>query len=760
MFGILKQLNKKNLQISKHFKATAKIVTAFFVILLLYCECFIGVTTLRKVMKDLYLGVCKDYAYSYAENISTLIDRFNSDLSLFSKMPVGFDDTEATLTEKLRKMSPYLPADFLNVFFADSTGYGYFKDGSSVYVGDRKYYEEIMVQGFDYYIGEPVISKTTGIPVFHLCEAVYSRKGEKMGFYAVAIPLTSITRNIRPNSLVKKGATFIVNSDGKFLLRPDKSIIPLSYTYLEGNASNKKIDMLLEPMTKLFKGMYNLTNSAGESFMIVYTPVEKTAWSLGIAIPLKDINEVPVGMRSRMILIIVIFALLFIFSFVIAGGILLSVRVREIKAQVEGVTDLLTGLNTLKTFEANIDQILEKNKEKDYMLISFDIRGLKYINQAYSEVVGDDILILFGDRLGSYTATLSGECARGYADHFYAFVEVQNKRAALQHFYEEFYYKSSDSSQDVVPVLIKSGIVFTGCHYGFDSVQGLIEKASYARRSIKNNFDEDYLVFDETLHERIIREKKIEACIPAAFENNEFYVAYQPKVLLATGRIVGAEALVRWNSSILGEVSPDSFLPILERNGGIIKLDFLVYRKVFEMLSSRYAEGLSVVPVSVNMSRSHIASSDFVQQFTDIFREFSIPASLIEVEILEQSVSQHNNRLKKIIDDLHVNGFKVSMDDFGAGESSLNMLDTIPVDTLKIDRNFLTESSDWDKTQRIIRKIVELARELKKSVVCEGVENRMQIDFLNSINCDIVQGFFYSRPLNTENFIDFLEKYI
>ena len=129
---------------------------------------------------------------------------------------------------------------------------------------------------------------------------------------------------------------------------------------------------------------------------------------------------------------------------------------------------------------------------------------------------------------------------------------------------------------------------------------------------------------------------------------------------------------------------------------------------------------------------------------------------MIEVEILERSVSNGTSSLRSIIDGLHERGFKVSMDDFGVGESSLTMLDTIPVDTLKIDKNFLREENDWERTKRIIVKIVELAKDLKKSVVCEGVENKAQVEFLNSINCDVAQGFFYSKPLNPKEFSEFL----
>ena len=236
---------------------------------------------------------------------------------------------------------------------------------------------------------------------------------------------------------------------------------------------------------------------------------------------------------------------------------------------------------------------------------------------------------------------------------------------------------------------------------------------------------------------------------------------YQPKISLIDDKIVGAEALVRWNSPKLGLMTPDKFIPLFERNGFITKLDYYVYEEVFKFVKTRLMKGESIVPISVNMSRNHNKPEKFIHDFMEIFTKYSIPPSLIQIEILERSVMD-NNTLQDITEKLHKEGFSVAMDDFGSGESSLNMLTKIPVDVLKFDREFLNASTNSEgridrKSQKFIQVLVNLSKNLEKQTIFEGVETQAQRDFLRSIDCDQAQGFFYSKPLSEQDFMQFIK---
>ena len=247
-----------------------------------------------------------------------------------------------------------------------------------------------------------------------------------------------------------------------------------------------------------------------------------------------------------------------------------------------------------------------------------------------------------------------------------------------------------------------------------------------------------------------------------ALENGEFYVVYQPKIQLSTEKIVGAEALVRWRNPTLGLLSPDQFIPLFEKNGFVKKLDFYVYEEVFKFLHYLKENNFPLVPVSINMSRKHNSPDRFIHDFMEIFRRYDISPSLVQVELLEHSVMEKTDLLETT-ELLHKEGFTVAIDDFGTGESSLTMLSKIPVDVLKFDKSFLQESMSGPmdiKTQKFIRGLIEISKELDKMTVFEGVETEEQKNFLKENNCDLVQGYYYSKPLVQEDFEKFLMSHV
>lgn len=248
-----------------------------------------------------------------------------------------------------------------------------------------------------------------------------------------------------------------------------------------------------------------------------------------------------------------------------------------------------------------------------------------------------------------------------------------------------------------------------------------------------------------------------------ALANGEFFVEYQPKIDLKSEKIIGAEALVRWQSPKLGFLNPDEFIPLFEKNNFIVELDFYVYEKVFKFLRMCLDKNIPVVPISVNMSRNHSKPAAFVRRFSRIFKEYNLSSDLIEIELLERSVMNRSS-MEKTTELLHEAGFKVAIDDFGTGESSLSMLTKIPADVLKFDKSFLNSmqksgKSEVDrKSAAMISSLISLGKRLKVKTLFEGVETEEQRDFLKSTDCDFVQGFFYSKPLEENEFIDFVKK--
>lgn len=246
--------------------------------------------------------------------------------------------------------------------------------------------------------------------------------------------------------------------------------------------------------------------------------------------------------------------------------------------------------------------------------------------------------------------------------------------------------------------------------------------------------------------------------INQAFDNNEFCFYLQPKCNAETGAIVGAEALVRWNHPEYGLVSPGEFIPLLERESMVTRFDLFIWRSVCEMLSRWDGEGRNLVPVSVNVSMTDIEAIDVARVLGDLLDRFSIDARLLQVEITESAIAHNMDVVEEAIRDLHARGIAVLMDDFGSAYSSLNMLKDINVDAIKLDMKFVDLNADnAAKGLKIIESVIDMAYQLRLSIIAEGAQTAEQVSKLRELGCMYIQGYYFYRPLTVEKMEDLLE---
>ena len=243
-----------------------------------------------------------------------------------------------------------------------------------------------------------------------------------------------------------------------------------------------------------------------------------------------------------------------------------------------------------------------------------------------------------------------------------------------------------------------------------------------------------------------------------AINNDEFHVYLQPKINVRTNKVVGAEALVRWFRQDGTMVSPADFIEIFESNGFITKMDFCVLDKTLEYLREAMDMGEEVVPISVNFSRRHNDHDNFVPSIGKRLARYKIPNELIEVEITESVFMSNLEKLNRNIDLLHSMGMRVLIDDFGSGYSSLNVLSSVTADVIKMDKAFL-DYIDSQKSKDFIRHFVKLLRQMDLEVIAEGVETKEQLDMLKKAGCDVVQGYYYAKPMPVSKFREFLKEY-
>ena len=293
------------------------------------------------------------------------------------------------------------------------------------------------------------------------------------------------------------------------------------------------------------------------------------------------------------------------------------------------------------------------------------------------------------------------------------------------------------------------------------SVRQVVERASAA---CSESSMQDVHIFDEKLQKDLTLQHQIESHMEKALANGEFKAWYQPKYDIKTRRIVGAEALVRWQSPTMGFMPPSKFIPLFEKNGFVIPIDYTILDQTFKLQKQRVLEGKEVVPISVNQSRLHMTEEGYLDKIKAIIDKYNLPPTgLIELEVTETvfgdiDQSKDNKRAVDIINKLHEMGFTLSVDDFGSGYSSFMMLNQLPMDVMKIDRSLLDASGDSNRMRSILANVIKLGKALNMQVICEGIETKEQEELLLELGCHYGQGYLNAKPMPLKDFIAFFEK--
>ena len=289
----------------------------------------------------------------------------------------------------------------------------------------------------------------------------------------------------------------------------------------------------------------------------------------------------------------------------------------------------------------------------------------------------------------------------------------------------------------------------------------MCDRALIAMGQAQNNGLLEYGVYKEDMRDGLVNEQMIANHMQRALERGEFLIYLQPKYDLAHERIIGAEALVRWRHPQLGFISPSRFVPIFERNGFIYKLDKYIWELACKLLRRELDEGRRALPISINVSRVDLYSPDIVRVIESLVKKYALPPSLLELEITESAYVDNPQHIIDITRELQGKGFVILMDDFGSGYSSLNMLKNLSVDVLKIDMEFLAYNESVEQRARgssILCSVVKMAKWLQLPVIAEGVETREQVEFLRAIDCECVQGYYFSKPVPVAKYEEMVEE--
>ncbi len=516
--------------------------------------------------------------------------------------------------------------------------------------------------------------------------------------------------------------------------------------------SHRQINKMQTSLSTTTDGSIEFYSDSGRNVYVAYKEIRGTRDRFLTVMFHEDIlydMVQPVLFRNFLLWLIILVIMMLTIGFV-------WLQARNAQKNVEKLAfeDAVTGGRNLNYFRKKAADIINQNRETPFLIYRFDILNFRYINEAYGHAKADAVLkacVQEFRRIYSQNEL----CVRINSDHFLALVINDTNRKANYQTYTKSIGECARINDVRYPIRLRVGIYqVRKDDYDIDI---MIDHANAARKSMLGNEK----VLEATYSEKIVANMKkvdaIESQMQSAIINDEFKIFLQPKWDIVNDCIIGAEALVRWIKGDGSMIYPSDFIPLFETNGFIEKLDFHMLEMLCKRICDLEKEGkYNIVPISVNQSRILINNPDYVKNVEKVISRYDTKVEHLEIEITETVFFDEKNKMIEVVNQLKELGLSLAMDDFGSGYSSLNILRDIPFDILKIDREFVSESVASKSSIIIMQKIIEMAKGLNIKVICEGVETKEQIDTLRDLGCTMVQGYYYSKPIPMD---EFLEKY-
>lgn len=495
----------------------------------------------------------------------------------------------------------------------------------------------------------------------------------------------------------------------------------------------------------LDKSIHSITANQMNRIIFQHTLKEKPEINLVYLIYKKPIYLI-------IVLLSIFLAVIIILGFMIKNRNRYNEEIRKV-AFLDGVT----GTDNYIKFKLEASALLKSNRSKRYAIAYIDIHKFSYINDTFGYQTGDQIL-------SEVARTLLGQLGEGErgarlsADNFVCLITYENQENLLKrgHTFQ------SGCNERLALINSRFTVQLTCAIYlvksGETDIPSLVGKADIAHKTIGDIHKSSVVFYDDKIQDEFLRTKKLESSMVSALQNDEFQVYLQPKIDLSTEKIVGTEALVRWKHPVEGLIYPQQFISLFESNGFILELDFYIYEKVCSILRKWMDNGQKAMPVSVNVSKAHLANEQFAVQLNRLLRQYHIPTELFELELTESAFFDDTQEAVSLIKKLKDLGFSILIDDFGSGYSSLNLLKDLIVDVLKLDKEFFRKDGMTEKDKIIVDGIIRIANDLNLKIISEGVETQEQVDFLVHSGCHMAQGYFFARPMPVDEFEKLMEQ--
>lgn len=587
---------------------------------------------------------------------------------------------------------------------------------------------------------------------------IYSRRfffdGEEKVLMATVN--TEDYQDILLRRLFGKGGTYLINHAGFVLIdsfgkitKNNVNLFQYMKNQYEDNIERniEQFDQMEENIRENKVGTFHLTSDK-TTYFIHYEKLEVNDWYIVTVLSDDTIAKELIRVVTISMSLCLVINLVIIF---IALYINISNQNKNQRMFKIAFIDPITSLGNEKYFKEKASQYMQSEAQNQY-IITLDINKFKALNNLHGYDFCNQLLDCFGEKIvnilpkGSIICRMSG-------DVFSAIFSYGKK---IEPLLDRMLKEVSNVKIEEIFVHLNLSIGVYRLNKNDKDINKALDKASMARSKIKGLYDHNYYIFDEVLENQLMEEQKIESSMEDALKNKQFKIVYQPKILVKNEKIMGAEALVRWYKD--GKViPPNQFIPLFERNKFIIKLDLYIFEQVCKDIAL-WKKTYNFVPrISINLSKAHFENENFIDEYVKITDKYQINRNQIDLEITESATVDEKIDILQMLNTIKEKGFIISIDDFGTGYSSLSMLQNMPIDIIKIDKVFV-DKADLMSSRNIINYIMLLAKRLGVETIVEGVETKEQVDFVRQLGGDIIQGYYYSKPLSKEEFEDYFNK--
>ncbi len=697
---------------------------------------------------------------------SRIIKQLKADFQTLSTLSVflGSEDTEEKqqLAEKMEEANEQ--NNFLTMAYYDTDGNGILAtQGMEPAVGARL--SDLAPEGRSVVkaalegrrsVSRLFQSEVSDQRIFVYSVPVYD--GENVIGALAASDHIEIFSDILSGSTVLAGGGYIhmVGSEGKFLVRSPNTVVKEDLnTIFDGpylaDAEKEEVREALKNQAEIF-GKFSYE---GKEYPFILEPVGVNGWYLFCV----DTGEW-LGMTSfgpaRVLQITLLGIILLMICMMLYGYRLLRGYNRELLQMA--YHDPLTGAENLLRFRQRLTDALHHTGGS---VAALSIRQFPFLAELFGTEKTEQLLCRIRETMELHIRKDEFFC-RDTEDRFYLFLQETDRSAVRGHLEAllgEMERNAKIGGTDY-QLAFYCGVAMSGvCDDPEETAVNLMSHVQFALDSAKGAHSSYIWFFDAELHKKEELENYIEGHMHQALRDGEFRLFLQPKKNLHSGMLDGAEALVRWKTGAGKMIFPDQFIPLFERNGFCVELDLYMAEQACRQIRAWIDEGKNPVAISVNQSKRLFFEADYVQRLTDLVKKYDVPARLITLEILEGLALENADELNEKIRRLQARGFRVSLDDFGSGYSSLNTLVRLKIDELKLDRGFLlsAQGAEQARARLIMKHVAAMAQQLNISVVAEGVETEADEQMIRSIGCDTGQGYLYSRPVSAA---EFDEKYM